>query len=60
MTNYKVRYDYQYQQWVVEDDNGNLTYHDTKQQLEDYLDWQENLHRQTASGNDEGPQNQAE
>ena len=56
----KVRYDYYYQQWVVEDDNGNLTYHDTKQQLEDYLDWQENLHSQTASGNNEGPQNEAE
>lgn len=56
----KVRYDYYYQQWVVEDDNGNLTYHDTKQQLEDYLDWQENLHSQTSSGNNEGPQNEAE
>jgi hypothetical protein len=56
----KVRYDYQYHQWVVEDDNKNLTYHDTKQQLEDYLDWQENLHRQTASGNNERPQNKAE
>jgi hypothetical protein len=56
----KVRYDYYYQQWVVEDDNGNLTYHDTKQQLEDYLDWQENIQRQTASRNNEGPQNEAE
>jgi hypothetical protein len=56
----KVRYDYYYQQWVVEDDNGNLTYHDTKQQLEDYLDWQENIQRQTASRNNEGSQNEAE
>ena len=56
----KVRFDYQYQQWVVEDDNGNLTYHDTKQQLEDYLDWQENIHRETSGCNDEGPQNEAE
>ena len=46
----KVRFDYYYHQWVVEDDNGNLTYHDTKQQLEDYLDWQESLHSETASG----------
>ena len=56
----KVRYDYYYQQWVVEDDNGNLTYHDTKQQLEDYLDWQENIQRETASGHNEGPQNETE
>jgi len=56
----KVRFDYYYHQWVVEDDNGNLTYHDTKQQLEDYLDWKENIHRETASGNNEGPQNEAE
>ena len=60
MLDCKVRYDYYYQQWVVEDPNGNLTYHDTKQQLEDYLDWQENLQRQTASGNNEGSQNEAE
>lgn len=56
----KVTYDYQNQQWVVEDDNGNFIYTDTKQQLEDYLDWQENIHRETASGNNEGPQNEAE
>ena len=56
----KVRFDYYYQQWVVEDDNGNLTYHDTKQQLEDYLDWQENIYRETASGNNERPQDEAE
>jgi hypothetical protein len=56
----KVRYDYYYQQWVVEDDNGNLTDYDSKQQLEDYLDWQENFYSQTASGNNEGPQNEAE
>ena len=56
----KVRYDYYYQQWVVEDDNGNLTYHDTKQQLEDYLDWQENIQREIAGGHNEGPQNEAE
>jgi hypothetical protein len=60
MTKCKVRYDYYYQQWVVEDNNGNLTYHDTKQQLEDYLDWQENIYRETASGNNEGSQNEAE
>ena len=56
----KVTYDYQYQQWVAEDDNGNFIYTDTKQQLEDYLDWQENVHRETASGNNERPQNEAE
>ena len=56
----KVRYDYQYCEWVVEDDKGNLTYHDTKQQLEDYLDWQENIHRETSGGHNEGPQNEAE
>lgn len=56
----KVTYDYQNQQWVVEDDNGNFIYTDTKQQLEDYLDWQENIHRETASGNNERPQDEAE
>ena len=56
----KVTYDYQYQQWVAEDDNWNFIYTDTKQQLEDYLDWQENIHRETASGNNERPQNEAE
>ena len=58
----KVRYDYYYQQWVVEDDNGNLTYHDTKQQLEDYLDYCENQARIYAKtkGNKVSPQKRAE
>lgn len=60
MDNYKVNYNYYSQQWVVEFDNGNITYHDTKQELEDYLDWQENIQREIASGHDERSQDEAQ
>ena len=60
MTSYKVEYDYLYQQWVLEYNNGDFVYCDTKQQLEDYLDHQENLQCKTSGCNDEGPKNEAE
>jgi len=61
MTKYDIELNHESGLWEVTFlDSGLIKFFCDLNELRDYLDWQENIHRETASGNNEGPQNETE